>query len=163
MPYDPATPDVTHHVWRISHRALWRHWLKALGGCVLTIYSQFIVANTLAIHAILGWFGLALILWGLLAIAYQRVAHRYLCTSERIVERHGIIGGRRTPLHHPDIRLTQIRQSFLGGLLGYGDVEIFSSGSGSEDAIFKGVANPFGVMQVIDQQRSVWRTKDVTN
>ena len=83
-------------------------------------------------------------------MAYQRLAHKYVIEPDRVIERHGIIARRVTPLHIHHIRSTEVNQTIMGRLLGYGTVEMSAAGTGTSEARFDRVSRPMDVMAAID-------------
>jgi uncharacterized membrane protein YdbT with pleckstrin-like domain len=142
---------------RVSHRALLGHWLLVPLGAVLHFapHAPFTLADATApvqLTSILSWAGMELAVWGLLNVAYQRLAHEYTVAPDRVIERHGIIARRVTPLFIHHIRSTEVNQTILGRLLGYGTVEMSAAGTGTSEARFDRVANPLKVMASINHQ-----------
>jgi uncharacterized membrane protein YdbT with pleckstrin-like domain len=142
--------------YRVSHRALLGYWLLIpLGAALYFAPSAFFGTASDTAHPAmliaLTWIGMGLAAWGLLNVAYQRLAHLYVVEPERIIERHGIIARRVTPLYISHIRSTEVNQSILGRLLGFGTVEMSAAGTGTSEARFDRVAHPMKVMDVINQ------------
>lgn len=140
---------------RVSHRALLGHWLLVPLGAALHFapHAPFTLAGANApetLTNILSWAGMGLAAWGLLNVAYQRLAHEYVIGPDRVIERHGIIARRVTPLFIHHIRSTEVNQTILGRLLGYGTVEMSAAGTGTSEARFDRVANPLKVMASIN-------------
>ncbi|MEA2118801.1 PH domain-containing protein [Halovibrio sp. HP20-50] len=140
---------------RVSHRALLGHWLLVPLGAVLHFapHAPFALAGANApapLTNILSWAGMGLAAWGLLNVAYQRLAHEYAIGSDRVIERHGIIARRVTPLFIHHIRSTEVHQTIVGRLLGYGTVEMSAAGTSTSEARFDRVANPMKVMASIN-------------
>ena len=140
---------------RVSHRALLGHWLLVPLGAALHFapHAPFTLAGANAPDAltnILSWAVMGLAACGLLNVAYQRLAHEYAIGPDRVIERHGIIARRVTPLFIDHIRSTEVNQTIMGRLLGYGTVEMSAAGTGTSEARFDRVANPMEVMASID-------------
>ena len=145
----------TSITYRVSHRALLGYWLLIPVGAALYFApdAPFTLAGVnpaAPLTAALTWAGMGVAAWGLLNVAYQRLAHKYVIESDRVIERHGIIARRVTPLHIHHIRSTEVNQTIMGRLLGYGTVEMSAAGTGTSEARFDRVSRPMDVMAAID-------------
>lgn len=100
--------------------------------------------------------GLAAIGYGLvMGVAYPWLANRYMVGAECISEVYGIIAKRRRTTRLAHIRRVGVTQSVLGRVLGYGNVQFYSAGSGDVDVTFRGVRNPQALMDSLQHGSSV--------
>lgn len=145
----------TSTTYRVSHRALLGYWLLIPVGAALYVapeapFTLLGVSPAASLKPTLSWVGMGMAAWELLNVAYQRLAHKYVIDSDRVIERHGIIARRVTPLHIHHIRSTEVNQTIMGRLLGYGTVEMSAAGTGTSEARFDRVPRPMAVMAAID-------------
>lgn len=142
-------------IYRVSHRALLGYWFLIPAGAALYFFpgAPFTLMGVTAaapITTALSWAGVGLAAWGLVNVAYHRLAHKYVIEPDRVIERHGIIARRVTPLLNHHIRSIEINQTIMGRLLGYGTVEMSAAGTGTSEARFERVSSPMDVMAAIN-------------
>lgn len=85
--------------------------------------------------------GLAIVVLATMVL-YPMLANRYTLTADQVQEVNGIIERhtRTTRLEH--VRSVNVEISFIGRLLGYGDVVFFTAGSGGDDVRLTGIDDP---------------------
>lgn len=77
----------------------------------------------------------------LLLYAYLKIRSTEMgITSKRIIRKSGVIMRDTSEIRLTKVESVSVKQGFLGRIFGYGDVII--SGSGGNDAVMKGVADP---------------------
>ena len=77
--------------------------------------------------------------------------HNYIeVTNLHVTQKRGsLFGGNETTMRVDRITDINLNQSFLGGILNYGDITIQSAGSGEAEIAKTAVANPRKLRQVI--------------
>jgi len=96
-----------------------------------------------------------LLLWGLgrLLLGLEKALFsEYAITSKRVTVKYGMLRRRTASVPIRKIESTNVDQSFLGRMLGYGTVSI--NGTGGESAVFEEVCDPVtarnSVMDLVD-------------
>ncbi len=98
----------------------------------------------------------ALAVFGLLIILSAVISRRgisWSVTSERLIERRGILSQRRREVELADIRSVEVSQSFFHRLLGIGDVVVSSAASADFLIRLHNVANPGEIAETIRRAR----------
>ena len=88
-----------------------------------------------------------------LAAILRRSATRWNLTSERLVERRGLLALRRRELELADIRSVEVDQRLAQRLIGLGDVTVASAASADAAIRLMQVRNPQAVAEQIRQAR----------
>jgi uncharacterized membrane protein YdbT with pleckstrin-like domain len=70
-------------------------------------------------------------------------------TSEEICVKHGLVSRDVTQIRIDRVQNTAYSQSVLERLCSFGDVEIYTAGSGTEDLVFRNVSRPERVKSVL--------------
>ncbi|ELZ19483.1 PH domain-containing protein [Natrinema limicola] len=111
----------------------------ALAGLLVTGWS---VIDGPSLLTLLG-FGLLVV--GV-AVAFSRYLvwtnTRYVITSSELYKKRGIISRDVTQFRLERVQNTSLSQSGLGRLLGYGDLTVYTAGSGDPELTFERVPNP---------------------
>lgn len=115
-PAEPAEPDVSD-----SYRTNpgWSNWPIALTFAALVIIA--------GVFAEKEGFGLVLVIFGLIVIGFVALARsrtEYVVTGEDVVADRGVIRRRKDEVRISDIGAVSVEQSFVGRMLGVGDVRI---------------------------------------
>jgi len=84
----------------------------------------------------------------------DRMGRQYRVTSQRIIERTGIIANRTSEVDVQDVRGIEISQSIVERLCGIGTLEISSSSTGGVEVVFAGIPNPGHVRDQIRKMRN---------
>lgn len=67
---------------------------------------------------------------------------RYVLTSAELYKKHGVISRDVTQFRLDRIQNTSLQQSAVGRLLGYGDLTVYTAGSGEPELTFERVPRP---------------------
>lgn len=129
----------------------------AIPGTLLDLYHQYTG------QAVSEVFGLApnllLLYTGLITaafafsvqIAYPLLANEYLLTDDEIVETFGLIQKRTRITKLAHIRSVNVNITFVGRILGYGDVFYYTAGSDDVDVTLHNIANPTETADLIKE------------
>lgn len=96
-------------------------------------------------YRLVGWLALAVAVGGLAsaAVAYARWTNtRYVITNEQLYAKRGLVSRNVTQLSLERVQNTTLQQSVAGRLLGYGDITIYTAGSGDPEVTFARAPNP---------------------
>ena len=96
------------------------------------------------------------VLFGLLLIggAYLNVyATSYTVTSERVIQRKGLLSRRVSEVEISDIRNVQVNQGITQRIFGIGNVGISTAGQSGVEIVFAGIKRPQPVADMIREQR----------
>jgi uncharacterized membrane protein YdbT with pleckstrin-like domain len=77
----------------------------------------------------------------------------YKVTTERVPQRLGLIARNTSEVEVSDVRNVQIKQRPIARMLGIGDVGISTAGQSGFEIVFKGVADPQAVAELIRNAR----------
>lgn len=136
--------------------------LIAIVGIVFTILlSRAIESRNLP--ALLGYLPLLLTVAGVAwaALAYLNwLRLLYVITSSEIYVKYGLVSRDVTQIRLSRIQNTTFEQSVLQRLLGYGDVRIYTAGTGTDDIHFNDVPDPETVTQLLSDVMRPEDTKD---
>ncbi|WP_323172619.1 PH domain-containing protein [Natrialba sp. PRR66] len=67
---------------------------------------------------------------------------RYVITSGELYKKHGVISRNVTQFRLERVQNTSLRQTMLGRVLGYGDLTVYTAGSGDPELTFERVPQP---------------------
>lgn len=84
-------------------------------------------------------------------IAYPLLANEYLLTDDEIVETFGLIQKRTRITKLAHIRSVNVNITFVGRMLGYGDVFYYTAGSDDVDVTLHNIANPSETADLIKE------------
>lgn len=84
-------------------------------------------------------------------IAYPLLANEYLLTDDEIVETFGLIQKRTRITKLAHIRSVNVNITFVGRMLGYGDVFYYTAGSDDVDVTLHNIANPTETADLIKE------------
>ncbi|TKR24342.1 PH domain-containing protein [Natronomonas salsuginis] len=97
-----------------------------------------------------GTLGLGIVLFVIPWLARRNA--RYVVTSERVIEKSGILSTSTNEYRIEDIRQLQTGASWSEKLLGHGNIQ-FSTGAGGSLITFAGVPNYDGIANTIREQQ----------
>lgn len=89
----------------------------------------------------------SLVFFGLAAIFRQR--HKFVLTGERVISIVGLIARNTNEMKVRHIRSILVRQNPIERILGIGTVIMISAADGISEVIFKGIARPVVVKEMI--------------
>jgi uncharacterized membrane protein YdbT with pleckstrin-like domain len=92
-----------------------------------------------------------LILVGL--ILFLRFRHLYLVSNIRVISREGLIARHEVEIQLRHIRAFNVKQSVIGRILSYGDIEISSAADSAIKVVLKGVCSPYELKERIRELR----------
>ncbi len=102
-----------------------------------TIFVAITVALLVAVLFV-GWF--------------RRLGVLYTITDRRIVERQGILRRDERSAHIDRVQNVNVRQGVVERIFGVGTVEVETAGNDEADIYMRGVADPIGIRQQMDEQ-----------
>jgi len=124
--------------------------LLILGGLVLVGWATaegWTVAVT-----ILGLLA-ALIGFAVVGVRYLLWTNtRYVITTAELYEKRGVFSRDVTQFRLDRVQNTSLRQSAIGRLLGYGELTVYTAGSGDPELTFEWVAQPSRASAVLSEQ-----------
>ncbi len=120
--------------------------------------SRFVVGLALALfglvaaawawdagYSLVGWLGVGLAIVGLVgsgtSYAYWTNT-RYVLTTDQLYAKRGVVSRDVTQLSLDRVQNTTRRQSVAGRTLGYGNISVYTAGSGDPEVTFERVPNP---------------------
>jgi uncharacterized membrane protein YdbT with pleckstrin-like domain len=115
----------------IEARVPWAMFVLAIVLLLLDLQLQPSIVRDL-----FGWVGLALLVIGLAWLVYVYVewySQDYLVTNRRVIKVEGILSKRSADSSLEKINDAVLRQSLLGRMLGYGDLDIMTAAEESVD------------------------------
>ncbi|QLK24361.1 PH domain-containing protein [Natrinema zhouii] len=111
----------------------------ALAGFLITGWSG---TDGIGLLTILG---LLLIVVGVIGASVRYLVWtntRYVITSSELYKKRGIVSRDVTQFRLERVQNTSLRQSGIGRLLGYGDLTVYTAGSGEPELTFERVPKP---------------------
>ena len=154
----PAAPHVPEQVlWsgRVSHWYFLGQWLLGLvvagaAGALLWMFRDSLAAWLPWAYAL----PLALLLFVVCAIAWQRARRRYRVTNQRVVMEYGRWVKDTQEIRIQDIRSMNVSKDGLAGLLGIGKVEFSSAATDDADVIFYHVGGADRIRDLVRKLQS---------
>lgn len=123
----------------------------AIGGLVLTAWFGPVV-NESDVPGWLGYLPLVLtvvgVVWAVL-VYLDWIRLLYVITDEAIYVKHGLVSRDVTQVRLSRVQNTAYSQSVLERLLSYGDVEVFTAGTSTQDVVFESVPHPVRVKETL--------------
>ncbi|WP_193363539.1 PH domain-containing protein [Halobiforma nitratireducens] len=101
--------------------------------------------------------GVALLVVGATLVALQYVVWtntRYVITTDELYKKRGIVSRDVTQFRIDRVQNTTLEQDVVGRLLGYGDLTIYTAGSGDPELTFERTPNPERANGALNQQLS---------
>lgn len=115
---------------------IWLRTQTSLAGAPAVVGYLPLVLTALGI----GWAGTVYLDWLRLL---------YVITDDVIYVKHGLVSRDVTQIRLDRVQNTSFEQSILERFLRYGDVQIYTAGTGTEDLTFRNVPNPEQVCQLL--------------
>ncbi|APX97457.1 PH domain-containing protein [Natronorubrum daqingense] len=125
-------------------------------GLVLILFG-FVLAGWTASDGVgvLTVLGLLLLIAGL-ALAGARYLvwtnTRYVITTSELYKKHGVISRDVTQFRLDRVQNTSLNQSMIGRALGYGDLTVYTAGSGDPELTFERVPSPERASSLLSDQ-----------
>ncbi|SDR44213.1 PH domain-containing protein [Natronobacterium texcoconense] len=104
---------------------------------------------------LLGLVGIALVVVGIAIVLVQYAVWtntRYVITSEELYKKRGIVSRDVTQFRIDRIQNTTLEQDVFGRILGYGDLTIYTAGSGDPELTFERTPNPEQANGALNEQ-----------
>ncbi|MFC3959218.1 PH domain-containing protein [Halovivax cerinus] len=116
-------------------------------GGFLTALAGLLVASWAwtADYGLVGWLGIGVAVVGVAAavLSYAFFTNtRYVITTEQLYAKRGVVSRDVTQLSLDRVQNTTLRQSVAGRLLGYGDIDVYTAGSGEPEVTFERAPDP---------------------
>jgi uncharacterized membrane protein YdbT with pleckstrin-like domain len=123
----------------------------AIGGLVLTAWLVSAGGGG-DVPAWVGYLPLVLtavgLVWG--AMTYlDWIRLLYVITDEEIYVKHGLVSRDVTQVRLSRVQNTGYSQSTVERMLSYGDVEVFTAGTSTQDVVFESVPDPVRVTEIL--------------
>ncbi|SIS10955.1 PH domain-containing protein [Natronorubrum thiooxidans] len=77
---------------------------------------------------------------------------RYVITSTELYKKHGVVSRDVTQFRLDRVQNTSLSQSAVGRALGYGDLTVYTAGSGDPELVFERVSNPERASRLLSDQ-----------
>ncbi|SEH17354.1 PH domain-containing protein [Natronorubrum sediminis] len=125
-------------------------------GLVLTLFG-FVLAGWTASDGVgvLTVLGVLLLIGGL-ALAGARYLvwtnTRYVITTSELYKKYGVISRDVTQFRLDRVQNTSLNQSMIGRALGYGDLTVYTAGSGDPELTFERVPSPERASSLLSDQ-----------
>ena len=131
-------------------------WWSFFGSFVSAVVIEVLAAVALRRADIPRTVPAALFVLGILIILSAIISRRgisWSVTSERLIERRGILSQRRREVELADIRSVEVAQSFFQRILGIGNVMVSSAASADFLIRMVNVSDPEGIAETIRRAR----------
>ena len=120
-----------------------------LGG---VIFGQKLTGEVLGGIVVSSLFVFAFAAFDVARTVVQVISTEYAITTQRVVVKTGLVGRTTTEVAIGQVEGISLSQSVLGRLLGYGTIIV--SGTGTQKALFRYIANPMTFRQQIQSATS---------
>nr|WP_049887777.1 PH domain-containing protein [Natronobacterium gregoryi] len=103
----------------------------------------------------LGLIGVALVVFGITLVLVQYVVWtntRYVITTDELYKKRGIVSRNVTQFRIDRVQNTTLEQDVLGRLLGYGDLTVYTAGSGDPELTFERTPDPERANGALNEQ-----------
>jgi len=77
---------------------------------------------------------------------------RYVITTSELYKKYGVVSRDVTQFRLDRIQNTSLSQGVIGRMLGYGDLTVYTAGSGEPELTFERVANPERASRLLSDQ-----------
>ena len=106
-------------------------------------------------YGLIAWLGVGLLGVGVAGLAVRYLFWtntRYVITSEELYEKRGVVSRDVTQFQLDRVQNTTLRQSVAGRLLGFGDLTVYTAGSGDPELTFDRVPDPGGANAALSRE-----------
>ena len=137
-----------------SDRPAWRgQWILMIVVAFLLLLA---LATTPGLSGEPGERILAAGLWlamlgSLLLLLYRHYAWKYEIDETRVSRHYGIVSRNQQSVRIRDIRSVELNQTLFQRIFNIGDLLFYSAGSAAAEVEFRGVRDPAGVRDLVDQ------------
>ena len=114
------------------------------------------IASMFMFYDMVGYKGLIFVPLGLVgaAIDYIKIITTfYVVTSDKVVCKKGVIRRDTIEMRYENIEHVNARQTILERIIGFGDIDLATAGTGENEATLDNVRQPRQVTQTINQQK----------
>ncbi|NGM68977.1 PH domain-containing protein [Natronolimnobius sp. AArcel1] len=104
--------------------------------------------------AIVALFGVVLMIAGLIVAGIQYIIWtntRYVITSDELYKKYGIISRDVTQFRLDRVQNTSLQQSTVGRVFGYGNLTVYTAGSGEPELTFERTPRPERASSVLNE------------
>lgn len=137
---------------RVCNRALYFEWVLLCFGAILLVLSGVsLFGGSQGEAAMLAALGLALVIAMGGRIAYLKFSALYTVDGDAITARYGLVAHKTRQVRATHVRSVSVSQSLVGRLLGFGDLEFASAGTGDAEIVFRRIRNPNGMKKSVSQ------------
>lgn len=133
---------------RVANRAILIWWMLVLIGLItflmpgLWVNALGLSGLTYADFELIRLAGVGVGAIGLLRALHLKLSASYIVTPDAVTAKQGIFSQKTDYVRSNHIRSINVTQSFVGRIIGYGDIGFASAGSNRVEVLFQGVANP---------------------
>lgn len=135
-----------------TYWSLWDLWLIVVFGLAIVVMSPFISQEFVgdkSLAMMVAGAGFATVFGAGVKILYMRVYSQYVIMEDRIDTSHGVFSKHNTSIYMEHIRSVDVNKSFMGMLMGYGDLLIGTSGTGENNIKMVEIDTPQDIQQLI--------------
>ena len=103
----------------------------------------------------IAWLGVFLLGIGVATLAVRYLFWtntRYVITSEELYEKRGVVSRDVSQFKLDRVQNTTLRQSVVGRLFGFGDLTVYTAGSGDPELTFDRVPDPSGANAALSRE-----------
>ena len=120
-----------------------------LGGVLLTAWSASNGIDPLTVVGVV----VTLVGLGVVGVRYLVWTNtRYVITTSELYKKHGVVSRDVTQFRLDRIQNTSLQQSTLGRVLNYGNLTVYTAGSGEPELTFEQVPGPDRASSVLSDQ-----------
>lgn len=119
--------------------------------CLLGVW----LFREIALPVVPGWLSLCLLPVGVVVCVWaylSRWSTRYVFTTKAVYEKTGVLSRTVTQVRFDRVQNTAFEQSWVEGVLSYGDIEVYTAGSGGIDLSLSDVPDPKHVNAIVTTQ-----------
>ncbi|MFB9809012.1 PH domain-containing protein [Haladaptatus pallidirubidus] len=145
------TPD-EEILWR-GHQSVYRILPLVTVGVLFVLLGAGLAGSNF--FPLANWIGVILVLIGLIIAIPPLLKWRtewYVLTTEEIYHKKGILSTNTIQIRLDRIQNTTYSQSLIERIFNYGDVTVYTAGSGTMDLVFANVPNPQLVNSILTDQ-----------
>lgn len=134
--------------------------VPVLGGSLLllvALFGVFRLGPSIADLTGVSWLFYAPLMLGVVGMIWAGYAYlewlrlRYVLTNQEIYVKHGLVSRDVTQVRLERVQNTAFEQSVAERLLRYGNVRVYTAGSGTEDLTFEKVPTPQAVTRLLTE------------
>ncbi|WP_328517202.1 PH domain-containing protein [Haladaptatus caseinilyticus] len=137
----------------MGHQSIYRILPVITAGFIVILLGIGLTGSNILGQA--RWLGVIFILVGCVIALPSILRWRfewYVLTTEEIYHKRGIISTDVTQIRLDRIQNTACTQSLIERIFDYGDVTVYTAGSGTMDLVFSNISNPQSVNKLLTEQ-----------